>query len=234
MAHAEIVLPAGRPSRVSVRPGSGPLRRTVAYVAFSVAMSFAACSVTPNPVLIREPRPQQLPLRIGVHYPHDLRTFSYQQKGSPRVLMTSFSLGEPSVRLLHDALTLLFLEVVELSAAPEPGARGRDDLAAVIEPRITTTSYSFKTFPGTGVCVGEGCVITGARISYGFTLWRSEGTPLASWVVSGTGGPGVGATLGAKVGSSFEQAMRDAAWNLTSGIRDVPEIHSWLEAQGVR
>jgi hypothetical protein len=30
---------------------------------------------------------------------------------------------------------------------------------------------------------------------------------------------------------SFEQAMREAAWKLTS---EVPEVRRWLDAQGVR
>lgn len=212
-------------------PRHTSFRWALACITLSVATFTTACSVTPQPVLIREPRPEPLPLRIGVHYPHDLRTFSYQQK-EPRVLMTSFTLGEPSVRLLHEALALLFLEVVELSTAAPSGLR--DDLAGVIEPRIAAASYSFTAQgPGT-VCVGERCTITGANISYGFTLHSRHGVPLASWVVSGTGDTGAGVTLGDKVGRSFEQAMREAAWNLTSGFRDVPEIRRWLEEQGAR
>jgi hypothetical protein len=33
---------------------------------------------------------------------------------------------------------------------------------------------------------------------------------------------------------SFEQAMREAAWKLTSEFREVPEVRRWLVAQGVR
>jgi len=214
-------------------PWHTSFRRALACITLSVGTFTAACSVTPQPVLIREPRPEPLPLRVGVHYSHDLRTFSYQQQEPSRVLMTSFALGEPSVRLLHEALALLFLEVVELSATTPSDLR--DDLAGVIEPRIAAASYSLTIPGGSTPCVGERCTITAASIGYGFTLRSRHGVPLASWVVSGTGGyTGAGLTLGATVGRSFEQAMRDAAWNLTSGFRDVPEIRRWLNDQGLR
>jgi hypothetical protein len=32
---------------------------------------------------------------------------------------------------------------------------------------------------------------------------------------------------------NFERAMREAAWMLTSGFRDVPEVRRWLEEQGI-
>jgi hypothetical protein len=32
---------------------------------------------------------------------------------------------------------------------------------------------------------------------------------------------------------SFERAMREAAWLFTSGFRDVPEVRSWLDEQGI-
>jgi hypothetical protein len=32
---------------------------------------------------------------------------------------------------------------------------------------------------------------------------------------------------------SFEGAMREAAWMLTSGFRDVPEVRWWLREQGI-
>jgi hypothetical protein len=183
----------------------------------------AGCAFTvPEPVLVREPRPQPVPLRIGVHYPSDLRGFHYRH----HLTDTAYVLGTPSVRLLGEALGLLFAEVVE-SPKPAPGVAPREGLAGVIEPRIASAGYSY---PPAGITYFP------THVTYGFTLYSPPGTAIATWSVTGQGNEPIGNPL-APVGTirrSFEQAMREAALKLTSGFREAPEVRRWLDAQGVR
>jgi hypothetical protein len=104
-----------------------------------MAAMLAGCAWTvPEPVLVREPRPEPVPLRIGVHYPADLRGFHYRHHFSD----TAYVLGTPSVRLLGEALGLLFVEVVE-SLRPAAGVALGDGVAGVIEPRITSAGFQY-------------------------------------------------------------------------------------------
>jgi hypothetical protein len=180
----------------------------------------------PEPVLVREPRPETIPLRIGVYYSPEFRSFTYRH----HLTDTAWVLGKLSVRLLHEALTLLFLEVVE---APRPGSGPslRDDLAGIIEPRIVSAAYEYG-FPELS---GEAPNFP-VHVTYGFTVYSPRGEPVTSWNVTGRGNQRFGNPLAviSDPRGNFELAMREAAWKCTSGFRDVPGVQQWLAKQGVR
>ena len=90
----------------------------------------------PQPSPIREPRPRVVPLRIGVYYPPELLGFTYRHQ----LTDTTWVLGTPSVRLLNDALALLFTHVVEVARPPSPAAPALD-VAAVIDANASTRQY---------------------------------------------------------------------------------------------
>ena len=109
-------------------------RRALPSLAVAAALAGCVFSV-PEPALVREPRPEPVPLRMGVYYPPELRSFTYRH----HLTDTAWILGKPSVRLLGDALSLLFADVVEVprpGTGPSPGA----DVAGVIEPRLVSAS----------------------------------------------------------------------------------------------
>ncbi len=198
-------------------------RQTLSALVLAVAAITSSCAplLVPEPVLVREPRPEPVPLHIGVYFPPELRSFTYRH----HIPDTTYVLGDPSVQLLNEALALLFTEVVEV---PRPGSAPelRGDLAGIIEPRIISAGYQFGTqsspYP--------------TQITYGFTLYSPRGEPVAYWEVTGQGSESLGtplATVGIKK-RNFEHAMREAAWKFTSGLRDVPEVRQWLAEQGVR
>lgn len=85
-------------------------------------------------------------------------------------------------------------------------------------------------------CPGPGRAPVSGVTTYGFTLHSPRGEPEASWDVTGQGSEPIANPFAAvsTVRRSFEQAMREAAWRLTSGFRDVPEVRRWLNEQGVR
>jgi hypothetical protein len=193
----------------------------VALVLLAVLAAGCVWSV-PQPTLIREPRPEAVPLRIGVYYPSELRSFTYRH----HLTDTAWVLGTPSVQLLNDAFRLLFVDVVEVPRRPSNAAPAMD-VAGVIEARIVSAGFRYprggeRAFP--------------AHVIYGFTLYDPTGAAVASWSVEGAAAEPIENPLAAVAGvkRNFEQAMREAAQRLTRGFRDVPEVRPWLAAQGVR
>lgn len=192
-------------------------------VTIAVVVLTAGCVWSvPQPSLIREPAPEPVPLRIGVYHSPEFRSAKFRHHFTD----TTWMLGEPSVRLLDDALTLMFSEVVHVfqppaEASPPPG------LAGVIEPRIASAGFRYPR-------VGERMFPT--HVTYVFTLYGANGSPVASWSVTGSAAEPVENPLGAvaNVKRNFEQAMREAAWKLTREFRDVPEVRRWLEVHGAR
>jgi hypothetical protein len=193
----------------------------VAVVVLAVLAAGCVWSV-PEPTLIREPRPDAVPLRIGVYYPSELRGFTYRH----HLTDTAWVLGTPSVQLLNDAFRLLFVDVVEVPRRPSNAAPATD-VAAVIESRIVSAGFRYprggeRAFP--------------AHVIYGFTLYDPAGAAVASWSVEGAAAEPVDNPFAAVAGvkRSFEQAMREAAQKLTNGFRQAPEVRQWLAAHGVR
>lgn len=189
----------------------------------------AACTRTPEPVLVKEPRPEPVPLRIGVYNSPELQDFTYKH----HLTDIGWELGKPSVRLFKEALALLFVEVVEVPR-PGSGSSPRGDLAGTIAPRIVSAEAVYKS--GEVASVGDRVLpIQPVKVTYGFTVYSKSGKPVASWEVTGQGKEPVdiGATI-STLKRNFELAMAEAARKLVKGFRDVPEVRQWLIEQGVR
>jgi hypothetical protein len=222
---------ASRPPRLWLAPGHwrpfGPCWILPVLVLLAAAISAGCAFSTPEPVLIREPRPNPIPLRIGVYYSPEFQSFTYRHHFSD----TAWILGEPSVKLIREALGLLFIEVVEV---PRPGSGPilRGDLAGTIEPRIVSAEAVYWSEEHIKARV----VVQPVHITYGFTLYSPRGESVASWDVTGRGERPSSNLLAAvsTLKQNFEQAMREAAWKLTSGFREIPEVREWLAGQAVR
>jgi hypothetical protein len=204
----------------------------------ALVVLLAGCGpVVPAPVVIREPRPEPLALTVGVHYPDELRSVrvvprTFLNNGKVTRNDLEALVGQASVKLLDEALGLLFARVVPMpTVTPVGGAPG--DLAAIIEPTIQNVEIHIEPNRNTA--------FTGrASITYGFALYTGVGDRLATWTVSGIGleRVEVGAFGPIRSGtgdqSDLELAMRDAAWNFMRGFREVPDVRRWLEERGVR
>ncbi len=189
------------------------------------ALSAGCVWSVPEPVLVREPRPEQVPLRIGVYYSSEFRSYTYRHHFSD----TAWILGKPSVQLLHEALTLLFFEVVEVPR-PGSGSSFREDLAGVIVPRIVSASAEYVAFD---YSIKRDEAVQPIRLTYEFTLSQPSGEPVASWEVTGRGAESPGNPVAAvrALKWNFELAMREAVWKFTSGFRDIPEVRRWLSGR---
>ena len=220
--------------------GGDRVRRAITadwLLAFGAAAWVAGCAtVVPEPVVIREPRPEPIPLVVGVYYPEEFLGFVHREWRVERkvgALVPPFAVGEASVKLLDEALGLLFTQVVRMPGRP-PGVPGASSLAGVIEPRIVGVSYTPPVgAPTKGVLTYTGLRAT-AWIAYGFTLYSVNGEQLASWEVRGYG-VGVDSWHSRRaVLRSLEEAMREAAWEFPENFRSVPGVRRWLDANGVK
>jgi hypothetical protein len=205
-----------------------PFRWGMTLFAFVMgAAIFVACSRMPEPVLVREPRPQPVPLRIGVYNSSELQDFTYKH----HLTDIGWVLGKPSVRLLNEALALLFVEVVEVPR-PASGPNLRSDLAGTIAPRIVSAEAVYMS--GEVVNVGTRVLpVQPVQVTYGFTVYSRSGKPVASWEVTGVGKEPVDNGAISTLKRNFERAMAEAARNLVNGFRDIPEVRQWLAERGV-
>jgi hypothetical protein len=206
----------------------------------ALVMVLAGCGpVLPAPIVIREPRPDPLPLTIGVRYPDELRmvrrvpmTFVDQARGQTSRNTSKILVGQASVKLFDEVLGLLFDQVVSVPVAASDGGAPRD-VAAVIEPTIQDVAIQVEHQPD-DVFTDRG------SITYRLTLFSPVGEQLATWTVTGTGVEQIkiGAFGPKRSGtgdqSQLELAMRDAAWTLMTGFRDVPEVRRWLDRRNVK
>jgi hypothetical protein len=181
----------------------------------------------PQPVLVREPRPERIALRIGVYYSPEFRSFTYRH----HMTDTAWKLGEPSVRLFGGALALLFTDVVE-SVRPDSNQGFRPDVAGVIEPTIVSAGYIFPTMEAAR---RDGQACFSLHVTYHFTLYSPQGEPVTAWDVSGNDCVPVAKPLKAHttLKESFEQVMREDAFTFVSGFRDIPNVRRWLAEQGI-
>ena len=203
----------------------------------AVLVFLAGCGpMVVKPVLILEPRPESLPMTIGVYYPDELRTFrkfTRHMVSAGRPVTTDFTIlvGEASVRLFDEALGLLFQRVVSSPTVMHVGTL-EGGAAGVVEPRIISAAMYLGLH-------ANGEAFNRATITYAFTLYAYAGERLASWTVSGEGLATSALSLTDTASWNIEQrsvelAMREAAWKFMSGFRDVPEVRRWLDERGVR
>src|SRR5438874_3315495 len=120
------------------RPNMTSMGAVVVAVVLLAMLAAGCVWSVPQPTLIREPRPDAVPLRIGVYYPSELRGFTYRH----HLTDTTWVLGTPSMQLLTDAFRLLFVDVVEVSRRPS-NAVAAPDVVAVIEPRIVSAGFRY-------------------------------------------------------------------------------------------
>jgi hypothetical protein len=189
----------------------------------SIALLVSACSTTATltPVVAPPAGLERLPVAVGVHYSPEFREAMHARaKGSTKV---SVPIGKGSVVLFDSVFPMLFDPAVPVASRP-PLASGTQSVAAVIEPRVEAFDFTWPTIalPGTSYT---------AEITYRFTLYSEDGTPFASWLVSGYGERPVDfekLKTGSPVGDASSLAMKDAARKFLTGFREVPELQRWL------
>lgn len=116
---------------------------------------------------------EPLPLKIGVYYPDEFRTYSYT---FPRNYGHVFHIGESSVALFNKLLNKMFENVVEVEGIKSTGVL-QEDLDAIIEFSVRLASFSFGRRPTKDELM----------ISYRSDLYTPSGKLLTSWVTDASG-----------------------------------------------
>ncbi len=132
-------------------------------------------------------------------------------------------IGAGSVTLFDNVFPMLFDPAVPVDSRP-PLTGGTRTVAAVIEPRVEAFDFTEPLFPSFGSSYT-------AEVTYRFTLYSDDGTPFASWLVSGYGERPVDfekLTTGSPVGDASSLAMEDAARKFLTDFREIPELQRWL------
>ncbi len=171
------------------------------------------------------PSVAQVPLTVGIYYSPEFQAYKHVRTQATSSFVVP--LGQPSVRLFDQVFAMMFEKVEPVSSRPPLSAAG-PHLAAVIEPRIEEFHFDSPQI----ACFGPFY----AKVTYRFTLYSLEGTPVVSWTVTGVGQRDCGfdyITVSAPIGEASDLALQDAAMKLMTGFRDVPEVRRWLRRVGV-
>ncbi len=197
-------------------------------------------SVSVDVPLHHPPLIEPLPLRVGVYYSPEFRTYEHRQiiRGEIWKNTWKFSLGPPSVALFDLVFPTMF-ETVPVQSRP-PLASSAPELAAVIEPRIERFHLAAPELP---VGMKPISLFTfSATIEYRFTLYSTRGDLIASWLESGRGEiqhtfvseafPFTGIVKGI-YNEVTVNAMREAAANLSTRYREEPGVQGWLLSIGL-
>ena len=204
-----------------------------------------------KPAMDRQVKVEQVPLTVGVYYSPEFLAPIEVQQGPPSlgVYYSRESLaptevpsarapipdaerviipvGEASVGILGDALSMLFARVQRVPQSPPLDAEGAGT-AGVIEPLVEHLRYQFH----------GGKPSFAAFVVYRFVLYAPDGTRLGSWVVTGESERklqrGVFYLRGlVLVAEAVKAAMEDAVRKFALDFHDVPEARKWLRESGV-
>jgi hypothetical protein len=183
-----------------------------------------ACTATKLDTKAQLPPPliEQLPVRIGVHYPKEFR--EYVHKETRGTIDYEVNLGPAHVTNLDWLLKAMFREVVQVD---DPASVGniRPPLAFVLEPRFE--EYSFLTPKD---IAGEAFIVT---IRYLLTLYDGSGARVDSFTFTGYGRERAHSLASKEpLAVATQRAMRDAGAKLAVELTDQDSVRILLHTAG--
>jgi hypothetical protein len=170
----------------------------------------------------------RLPAKVGVYYSSKFRTYQYRFTIEHALEEYVIPLGKPSTRLFDQIFPIMFDRVIYLQHRP-PLSPAESNLDLIIEPRIEEfdLGYPASIFqtPRT-------------EIVYRITLYSTDGTPFASWTVTGMTErrPDLFELFERShthFGKRSDLALQDAAKTFMAGFHNIPEVRAWLRRLGV-
>lgn len=193
------------------------------WLCLGLAAGLALLGGCTNTVVVEGslPRPlvQQIPARVGIHYPQSFQRFSHQEdiEGAGA---WDISLGRQNLAFFRRVLGALFQSVTELPA-PQPTQAEAEGLDGVVIPSIE--EYGFTTPEVTGLKFFE------VSIKYRIALHAPGGDLLGAWSLVGYGkGEGGAFSADDAVADATRIAIRDGAAQLAVGLIDRQAIKDWL------
>ena len=209
---------------------------------FLIGVSLAGCDestmVSVEPKLDRLPGVHPIPLSVGVYSSPDMRNYTHSANlNLPMLPGLAFlgefdrtwylSVGRATVPVLNETFARVFKEGTVLEEMPitTPGA---DGLNAVIEMKITNVVVKVLA----NRLLPEAFV----RITCEFALYAPDGDLVAVWEVIGRGREEAWWPFASKrqlIATAATASLHDAATQLMTGVRRVPEVNAWFVQLGV-
>ncbi len=193
----------------SIRPAR-LARLAVVAAGFAVLSACGGVQIKPDAQL---PKPilQQLPTRVGLVIPPDMRNFTHNE--TRWGVEWTIALGDGHTHLMKEVFKDSFAQVQEFKDLDE--ARSSTDIRAIFEPRIE--QYSFVTARETG---GRYYAVT---IRYRINLYTPSGEKADSLTLTGYGNAlAKGVSSGKPLVEASIAAMRDAASKFLVQFPDQP------------
>ena len=175
------------------------------------SMSLRVDSEIPTPVVAR------MPVTIGVYYRDELRNYAYEENSDERPNWKIDS-GSSHVALFEQILGSMFEQIKEV-AGTEAGA-GVD---AVLAPSVAEMQFALPAETRSDFYE--------AWVKYDMELYNRDGSPIASWSVTGYGKSSTEFMKSRDKGlnAAVNQALRDAGAKFALGFSRVEEVSAWLE-----
>jgi len=198
-----------------------PFRAALAAIVLGLASGCTATKLTTKAQL-PPPLIEQLPVRVGVHYPAEFRDYVHRETRG--TIDYEVNLGAAHVTNLDWLLKAMFREVVPVDD-PTRAAGVAPPLAFVLEPKFE--EYSFLTPKDVA---GEAFIVT---IRYLLTLYDGAGARVDSFTLTGYGREKA-ATLASKepLAVATQRAMRDAGAKVAVELSDQDTVRLLLRGAG--
>jgi len=198
------------------------LRHTVSLV---LAVLMTGCMTTSVEVPTTQfpvPLMQQLPVRMGLYLPEELRNYEFRQDlGDAGVF--EIEIGPAQEAMFTNLLTGMFAKVVPAS---DPVTFDTLEADAVLVPRIA--EMQFSTPQQTRTDYYE------VWIRYDMALYNQDGTVLVQWPLTAYGKANTQNYLLASTSPTLTQAAlnacRDAMAFFTVQFQTLPGVQQWLQA----
>jgi len=140
---------------------------------------------------------------VGIYYEPEFTNYVHIQTFSDSI--QTRNIGKESVGLFNAAIPKVFENTQVVDKLP-PYDISRSEMDGIVEPRLDYLSW--RTFFYNDVEF--------FHIEYTFMFYTSEGVPISSWTIVGTG-------------SDVEEQLADAAQKFVSGFDDAPETKAFRE-----
>ncbi len=192
----------------------------------AASLALGACGGTSNVDVESDfptPLVSKLPVRMGVHLPEELRSFSHKED-IPRHSSWRFDLGAANVSLFEPLFVAMFDETVPVSTIP-PGSAEAAGLHGIVKPQLERFEFDVPR--------GRNARFVEVWVQYRMELYTPEGGLVAEWPVTG-----YGKSSASDFGQSNSlrratiRALREVGADLSIEFASNPDVSDWLKDIG--
>lgn len=183
----------------------------LALAACEQSVSLRVDTEIPTPVVAR------MPVKMGVFYGDELRSYVYEENSEERPNWKIDS-GASHVALFERILGSMFDETIEVA-----GTSAGNAASAVLAPSVAEMQFALPEETKSDFYE--------AWVKYDVELYDRDGSPIANWSVTGYGKSSAEFMKSRDKGlnAAVNQALRDAGARFALGFSRVAGVGAWLE-----